>query len=66
MSAIAEITPKTKTGRGRISLSPSVGDDCRPDWNRKLVSALNIKQTGSFAVILAFESCTCESVGLQR
>ena len=29
MSAIAELTPKKKTGRGRKSLSPSVRDNCR-------------------------------------
>ena len=28
MSAIAELTPKKKTGRGRKSLSPSVRDNC--------------------------------------
>ena len=28
MSAIAELTPKKKTGRGRKSLSPPVRDNC--------------------------------------
>ena len=29
MSAITELTPRKKTGRGKKSLSPSVRDNCR-------------------------------------
>ena len=74
MSAIAELTPKEKTGRGRKSLSPSVRDNCRLcgcSFKVKFGSqALHIgtenlfqpsKQKGSFGVILAK---LCESVGL--
>ena len=74
MSAIAELTPKKKTGRGRKSLSPSVRDNCRLcgcSFKVKFGSqALHIgtenlfqpsKQKGSFGVILAK---LCESVGL--
>ena len=74
MSAIAELTPKKKTGRGRRSLSPSVRDNCRLcgcsfkvkfGSQARHIGTENLfqpsKQKGSFGVILAK---LCESVGL--
>ena len=74
MSAIAELTPKKKTGRGRKSLSPSVRDNCRLcgcsfrvkfGSQARHIATENLfqpsKQKGSFGVILAK---LCESVGL--
>ena len=74
MSAIAELTPKKKTGRGRKSLSPSVRDNCRLcgcsfkvkfGSQARHIGTENLfqpsKQKGSFGVILAK---LCESVGL--
>ena len=74
MSAIAELTPKKKTGRGRRSLSPSVRDNCRLCGcsfkvkfgpQARHIGTENLfqpsKQKGSFGVILAK---LCESVGL--
>ena len=63
MSAIAELTPKKKTGRGRKSLSLSVRDNCQTGLCFKSGSQGDhigteiffqpSKQTGSFDVILA-------------
>ena len=61
MSAIAELTPKKKTGRGRKSLSPAVRDNCRLCVNfgsrGDHIGPENLfqpsKQTGSFDMILA-------------
>ena len=74
MSAIAELTPKKKTVRGRKSLSPSVRDNfrlCGCSFKVKFgsqarhIGTENLfqpsKQKGSFGVILAK---LCESVGL--
>ena len=74
MSAIAELTPKKKTGRGRKSLSSSVRDNCRLcgcsfkvkfGSQARHIGTENLfqpsKQKGSFGVILAK---LCESVGL--
>ena len=70
MSAIAELTSKKKTGRGRKSLSPSVRDNCRLcvkfGSQEDHIATENLfqpsQQTGSFDVSLA--NCTCQSVGL--
>ena len=62
MSAITELAPRKKTGRGRKSLSPSVRDNCRLcvkfGSQRDQIGTENLqfqpsKQTGSFDVILA-------------
>ena len=62
MSAIAELTPRKKTNRGKKSLSPSVRDNCRLcvkfDSQGDQIGTENLqfqpsKQTGSFDVILA-------------
>ena len=64
MSAIAEITPKKKPAEDeyrRLLLWEMTVDQTGTE---KLAQPL--KQTGSFDVILAFESCTFECVGLPR
>ena len=62
MSAIAELTLRKKTGRGRKSLSPSVRDNCRlcvkfgsqgDQIGTENLQFQPSKQTGSFDVILA-------------
>ena len=72
--AIAELTPKKKTGRGRKLLSPSVRDNCRlcikfgshGDRIRTENLFQPSIQSGSFQCHLVWSSqtCTCESVGL--
>ena len=74
MSAITELTPKKKTGRGRNSFSPCVRDNCylcgcsfkvKFGSQARQIGTENLfqpsKQKGSFGVILAK---LCESVGL--
>ena len=63
-------TASSLTGRGRKSLSSSVGDNCRlyvkigSQGDQIGIEDLFQPSKQAFDVILAFESCTCESVGL--
>ena len=63
-------TASSLTGRGRKSLSSSVGDNCRlyvkigSQGNQIWIENLFQPSKQAFDVILAFESCKCESVGL--
>ena len=64
MSAIAEISPKKKPAEDEYRFLLLWEMTVDHTGTENLFQPL--KQTGSFDVILAFESCTCESVGLPR
>ena len=64
MSAIAETTPKKKPAEDEYRFLLLWEMTVDQTGTENLFQPL--KQTGSFDVILAFESCTCESVRFPR